>query len=200
MIFEIGDILVTSDLFTEKFCCDLPLCKGQCCVEGEAGAPVKMEELAPLEEAAELIFDDLSPEAQAVIRRQGVVYSDQDGELVTSIINGRDCVFCGYKEGGNGKEGGEAFSYHFCALERAFSEGRTSFQKPISCALYPLREKRLKNGMIGLSYNKWNICAPAKEKGERLSIPLYKFLRPALVRRFGEAWVAELEELATHLY
>ncbi len=190
MIVQIGNILTTTDIFTEKFCCDLIVCKGRCCVEGSSGAPVENEEIAALEEAAEAIWQDLSPATRDIISHQGIVYSDNDGDLVTSIVGSRECIFSGF-EGSN--------NCCYCLLERAFCEEKIVFPKPISCALYPLREKHFSNGMIGLNYEKIDACAPARAKGILKNIPLYKFLHAPLVRRYGEKWVEELEELARQM-
>ncbi len=197
MIVEIGDVLVTAELFTERFCCDLAACKGQCCVEGDAGAPVKMEEVAELESAMERIRNEMPDKARAVVDRQGVVYCDREGELVTNIVNGRECVFS--RNSDLRTAGGETKNCCICLLEQAYNKGITKFPKPISCALYPLREKQLPNGMIALDYNRWSICAPARAKGTALDIPLYKFLRSPLTRRFGEEWMKEAEEVARQL-
>lgn len=197
MIIEIGDVLVSMDILTEKFCCDLEACKGRCCVEGDAGAPVLFDEIADIEQSAEQVWDELSASAQAVIDKQGVVYADRDGDLVTSIIGGRDCVFTCYKD--LKADDSVIEGCCLCALEKAFRKGATTFQKPISCALYPIREKRLQNGMTALSYHQWDICAAARRKGTELDIPVYRFLRDPLVRRFGEDWVRELETVVAEL-
>ncbi|MCD8289040.1 MAG: DUF3109 family protein [Prevotella sp.] len=197
MIVEIGNVLVTTELFSERFCCDLSACKGACCIEGDAGAPVKTDEIAALEEAAETIESELSPAAKDVIGKQGVVYIDRDGDLVTSIINGRECVFSRNKD--LTTKSGEITNCRLCLLEQAYGKGLTKFPKPMSCALYPLREKQLPNGMTALNYNKWEICRAARKKGARLDIPLYKFLRGPLTRRFGEKWVKEMEDVARNL-
>ena len=97
---QIDDVIVSLDVFREKFLCDLHACKGECCIEGDAGAPVELEEVEKLEEVLPVIWDDLAPEAQEVINRQGVVYTDEEGDLVTSIVNGKDCVFTCYNEKG----------------------------------------------------------------------------------------------------
>ena len=185
MIVEIDNILVSDDIFTEEFCCDLDACKGICCVEGDAGAPVTLDEIGGLESALDTVWDDLSASAQAVVDKQGVAYTDRDGDLVTSIVGGKDCVFTCY-------EGGCCL----CALERAYREGKTGFCKPISCALYPIREKRLSNGMIALNYNRWDVCRDAVKKGRELHLPVYKFLREPLIRRFGSEFYDQLCEAA----
>jgi hypothetical protein len=187
-ILDIGGILISSEILTEKFCCDYEKCKGICCVEGDAGAPVTLEEIASIEESLDAVWADLSASAQSVIDRQGVAYNDKDGELVTSIVRGKDCVFTCYE--------GDCC---LCALEKAYREGKTTFCKPVSCALYPIREKNFGNGLIGLNYNRWAVCHDAVEKGAALNLPVYQFLKEPLIRRFGEAWYQELCEVAEEL-
>ena len=183
MIIEIDDILVSSDIFTEEFCCDLDACKGICCVEGDAGAPVTLDEIGGIEDALDTVWDDMSASAQAVVDKQGVAYTDRDGDLVTSIVGGKDCVFTCYE--------GDCC---LCALERAYRSGKTGFCKPISCALYPIREKRLDNGMIALNYNRWDVCRDAVKKRRELHLPVYKFLKEPLIRRFGAEFYEKLCE------
>ena len=187
-ILEVGGILISSEILTECFCCDYEKCKGICCVEGSDGAPVTMDEIAGIEEALDTVWPMLSASAQSVIDKQGVAYSDRDGDLVTSIVRGKDCVFTCY-------EGDSCL----CALEKAYRNGDTQFCKPISCALYPLREKDFGNGLIGLNYNRWNVCKDAIEKGKALGLPIYQFLKEPLIRRFGEAWYQELCDVAKQL-
>ncbi len=187
-IIQVGDVLVSPDIITEKFCCDLDKCKGECCVEGDAGAPLTMDEIAGIEDALDIVWNDMSASAQAVVDKQGVAYNDRDGDLVTSIVNGKDCVFTCYENG-----------CCLCALERAYRVGKTKFIKPISCALYPIREKRFAGGLVGLNYNRWDVCRPAVEKGRELGLPVYKFLEGPLVRRFGKEWYQELCEIAETL-
>lgn len=176
------------DIITEKFCCDLDKCHGQCCVEGDAGAPVTLDEIMEIEEATEVVWGELTASAQSVIDKQGVSYIDQTGELVTSIVNNKDCVFTCHKD-----------NCCYCVLEKAFLEGKTDFQKPISCALYPIREKTFSNNLVGLNYNKWDVCKDAVVKGRELDMPIYKFLRNPLIRRFGEDWYNELEHVVSEL-
>jgi hypothetical protein len=187
MILDIENILVSSDIITEQFCCDLDACKGICCVEGDAGAPVTLEEIGGIEDALDTVWGDMSAQAQAVVDKQGVAYTDRDGDLVTSIVGGKDCVFTCYE--------GDCC---LCALERAHRAGKTSFIKPISCALYPIREKRFANGTVALNYNRWDVCKDAVKKGRELQLPVYKFLEGPLTRRFGKEWYAALCEVAEH--
>lgn len=187
-ILLLGDVLIDSDILTEYFCCDLSRCKGVCCVEGEAGAPLKLDEVAPIEVALDMVWKDLRASAQSVIDRQGIAYVDAEGDLVTSIVGGKDCVFTCY-------EG----DICLCALEKAHHEGRCEFCKPISCALYPIRAKRLQNGFTALRYDRQKICAPAVENGTRRGIHVYEFLKPQLTQLFGEEWYEQLKELAKNM-
>ena len=184
-ILQVGDVLLSPDIITEYFCCDYEKCKGACCIEGDAGAPVTLEEISEIENSLDDVWDELSASAQTVIDKQGVAYSDRDGDLVTSIVGGRDCVFTCYENGSC-----------LCALEKAFIQGKTTFCKPISCSLYPIREKQFSNGMIGLNYHRWEVCKDAVIKGKNNNIHVYEFLKEPLTRRFGSQWYEELQELA----
>ena len=195
-ILEVGGILISSEIITECFCCDYEKCKGICCVEGDAGAPVTLDEIAAIEDCLDTVWPDLSASAQSVIDKQGVAYADRDGDMVTSIVRGKDCVFTCY-DGDN----------CLCALEKAarekaaanhsqFSILNSQFVKPISCSLYPIREKNFGNNLIGLNYHRWEVCRDAVEKGKALGLPVYKFLKEPLIHRFGEAWYEELCEVA----
>ena len=195
-ILQIGDVLISSDIITEKFCCDLEKCKGICCVEGDAGAPVTLDEIGEIEEVLDVVWGDLSASAQAVIDRQGVAYTDQEGDLVTSIVNGKDCVFTCYAQG---NEGGLPAGCCLCALEKAFRAGKSKWCKPASCALYPIRVKEFDHGIVGLNYNRWAICKDAVKKGEELNMAVYQFLKGPLVNRFGKEWYDELCQVASQL-
>lgn len=187
-MIQVGDVIVSMDCISERFCCDLDDCKGECCIEGDAGAPLELEEVAAIEEALPAVWPMLSATAQAVIDRQGVAYTDDEGDLVTSIVNGKDCVFTCYDDRG----------YCYCALEKAYREGKSRFFKPISCHLYPIRVKKLRGG-VALNYHRWEVCRMAVLKGRQLDMPVYKFLKEPLVRRFGAAWYAELDEVVQEL-
>ena len=187
-MIEIKDTVVTLDLFREQFCCDLGACKGVCCIEGDAGAPVKLEEVAQLEEAAEIVWDELSPKAQEVIKAQGVVYTDQDGDIVTSIVDNKDCVFTCYDDKG----------CCYCAIDKAFREGRCKFQKPISCHLYPIRLSRM-GSYTAVNYHRWDVCKAATLLGKKLNLPVYKFLKEPLIKAFGQEWWDECDVVAGEL-
>lgn len=191
-ILEVGGVLISSDILTEMFCCDYEKCKGICCVEGDAGAPVTMDEIAEMEALLDEVWPLLSASAQSVIDKQGVAYADRDGDLVTSIVRGRECVFAREENG-----------CWLCMLEkrareRLAAEGNASpFIKPISCALYPIREKHFSGGLVGLNYHRWAVCKDAVAKGKALGLPVYRFLKEPLIRRFGKEWYEELCEVAS---
>ena len=208
-ILQVGDVLLSPDILTEYFCCDLDVCKGACCIEGDAGAPVTLDEVMAIEDELDTVWADLSASAQSVIDHQGVAYTDREGDLVTSIVRGKDCVFTCYTPTEEPETKDDAKQHDdehtlppgccLCALEKAHREGRCSFVKPISCALYPIRVKEFTGGLVGLNYHRWDVCRCAREKGRELQLPLYRFLKEPLIRRFGEQWYAELLELADSL-
>ncbi len=181
-MLQIDDTIISFDIFEKRFVCDLQACKGMCCIEGDSGAPLFYAEIDKLSEILPVIWDDLSNEAKNVINNQGVFYIDQEGEPVTSIVNGRECVFTYTDKNGICK----------CAIEKAYNEGKTDFQKPVSCHLYPIRIQKF-NDFSAVNYHKWEVCNDACILGEKLKIPLYKFLKNPLIRRFGEDWYSQLE-------
>ena len=181
-MIQIGDVVVSFDVLREKFLCDLNACKGACCVEGDAGAPVELDEIEKLEEVLPVIWDELSPEAHVILEKQGVVYTDCEGDLVTSIVNNKDCVFTCYDEKG----------CCYCAIEKAYREGKTDFYKPVSCHLYPIRVGNY-GGYKAVNYNRWDVCKAAVLLGRKKNLPVYKFLKEPLIRKFGEDWYAELD-------
>lgn len=196
-IMQIGDVLVSPDIITEYFCCDLSKCKGVCCVEGDAGAPVTLDEVGAMEDNLDAVWSELSASAQSVIDKQGVAYTDNDGDLVTSIVGKKDCVFTCYHDIQDFNRGETIPNCCLCAFERAYRAGRIKWCKPVSCALYPIREKKFSMGLVGINYNRWDVCHDAVALGRKLGIRVYQFLKEPLVRRFGEAWYKELEEAAS---
>lgn len=155
---------------------------------GRCGGAVTMDETLAIEDVLDTVWPSLSAQAQSVIDRGGVAYTDEEGDLVTSIVGGKDCVFTCYDK-----------DCCLCALEKAYRTGQTEFVKPISCALYPIREKQFAPNLYGLNYHRWKICAPGRKKGEKLGLPLYRFLEGPLTRRFGKAWYEELCSIAKEL-
>ncbi len=183
IMLDIQNVLVSLDLAERFFCCDLDSCHGECCIEGDAGAPITKAEYERLKRLTHQVWDNLLPQAQAEIDRSGVGYIDEEGDLVTSIVDGKNCVFTCYGPDGMCQ----------CALEKAYREGKTDFRKPISCYLYPVRITEYPT-FTAVNYHRWKICRPAEKLGRKLGIRLYQFLKEPLTARFGEAWYAELAE------
>lgn len=180
-MLQIQDTLVSLDLVERFFCCDLDECHGACCIEGDAGAPITREEYERLKSVLPIVAEDLTPAGRREIETNGVGYTDQEGDLVTTIVDGRDCAFCTYAPGG----------MCLCAVEKAFREGRTDFRKPRSCYLYPVRLTRYPT-FTAVNYHRWKICKPAEVLGRKLGIRLYQFLKQPLTETFGQAWYDEL--------
>lgn len=185
IMLQIKDTLISLDLVERYFCCDLDSCLGQCCIDGDAGAPITEEERGKLEEVLPAVIDDLLPAARREIEENGVAYVDCEGDLVTSIVDGRNCVFTTYGPGG----------MCMCALEKAWREGRIDFMKPMSCHLYPVRIREY-DGFTAVNFHRWKICRCAEILGRKNGIRAYRFLEGPLVRRFGREWYDELVEAA----
>ena len=183
VMLQIKDTLVSLDLAERFFCCDLDQCLGQCCIDGDAGAPITEAEREILENLTPALMPELLPVAQEEIKTNGVAYVDEEGDLVTSIIDGRNCVYTCYAEGGK----------CLCAIDRAYREGRCSWRKPISCYLYPLRLTEYPT-FTAVNYHRWKICRSAESNGRKLGIRLYQFMREPLIERFGQEWYDELVE------
>lgn len=181
-MLEIQDKLVSLDLAEQFFCCDLDACLGACCIEGDAGAPITLNEAEEIKRVLPKIWDDMLPAAQREVEANGVSYIDEEGDLVTTIVDGRNCAFTCY-----GKNG-----MCLCAIEKAYREGRVGFMKPSSCHLYPLRITEYAK-FTAVNYHRWKICKPAEVLGRKLGIRLYQFLEGPLTRRFGAEWYAELK-------
>jgi len=188
MLIEVGDKVISTQIFERKFVCDLNACKGACCIEGDAGAPLTLEEVDILEETFEQIKPYMREEGIAVVEKQGVFYMDQDNEPVTSLVNNAECAFVYFDDKGITK----------CAVEQAFLDGKTDFKKPISCHLYPIRVKQF-NDFTALNYDVWNICSDACTLGEQLAVPVYKFLKEPLIRAFGTPFFKELEIISEEI-
>jgi len=180
-MIQIDDKIIALDIIEEHFICDLSACKGECCVEGDSGAPLEKDEVEILKQILPYVWDDLSDKAKEVIKKQGTAYKDTDGEMVTSIVNGKDCVFT-YYDGDNICK---------CAIEKAYKEGKIDFYKPVSCHLYPIRLQRYKD-FTAINYHRWRVCKAAVAYGQKNGIAIYQFLKEPLIRKFGEAWYNEL--------
>jgi Protein of unknown function (DUF3109) len=187
-MLQIDDTIISLDVLDECFVCDLSSCKGICCIEGDAGAPLEEAEVEKLNEILPIIWDDLTDKSKKVIQQQGVSYIDEDGEPVTSIVDGKECVFTYTDENGVCK----------CAIEKAHREGKIDFYKPISCHLYPIRLQKYEE-FTAVNYHRWKVCDCARTLGGSLKVPVYKFLKEPLIRRFGSEWYEQLEIAAVEL-
>jgi len=181
-MLQINDTIISLDLLDEKFVCDLNSCKGICCIEGDDGAPLEVDEVDIIEELLPIIWNDLTEVSKQVIRKQGISYIDDDGEPVTSIVNGAECVFTYTDTEGICK----------CAIEKAYREGKTDFYKPISCHLYPIRLQKYEE-YTAVNYHRWSVCNCARKLGGKLQLPVYQFLKEPLIRKFGIEWFEQLK-------
>lgn len=184
-MLQIQDTLVSLDLIERWFCCDLDKCLGACCIEGDAGAPVTEEECRRIEETLPVIKDDMLPAGLRAVEESGVSYVDEEGDLVTTIVEGKNCAFTCYAPGGK----------CICALEKAYREGRTHFCKPQSCHLYPVRLTQYPT-FTAVNLHRWKICRPAEVLGRQLGLRAYQFLKEPLIARFGQEWYDELCQAA----
>ncbi len=182
-MITVANAVISDDIKENFFVCNLEKCKGACCVEGDAGAPLEADELQVLE----AIYDDIAPfltqAGRDVIEKEGKYTKDTDGDYCTPTLNGRECAYATRDKKGILK----------CGIEQAYQAGKTDFKKPVSCHLYPLRITPYDH-YDAINYHRWHICSPACTLGKELHVPLYRFLQEALVRKYGEAWYAELVE------
>lgn len=180
-MLQIGETLVSLDVIEKNFVCNLAQCKGECCIDGDAGAPLTKNEITEIEKNYTKIKKHLSEEGKEIIAKQGISYIDEDGEPVTSLINGNECAFV-TMENGTAK----------CAIEKSYLLGEINFIKPVSCHLYPIRIKKY-NDFDAINYDIWEICNDAISNGNKLGVPIYKFLKEPLIRKYGTDWYNELE-------
>lgn len=184
-MFLIKDTLVSLDLIENFFVCDLSVCKGQCCIDGDAGAPLLLAEKNELDKNLQNILPFLTPGGQNAVNEQGTAYTDEEGDLVTMLIEGCNCAYSFYSDNG----------ICLCALESAYREGKLPQLKPSSCHLYPVRLNKV-GDLTALNFHKWKICRSAVKKGKELNIRAYQFLKDPLIRKFGQEWYDELEKTA----
>ena len=183
-MIELGNKLLSLDLFEKKFVCNLNACMGACCIEGDAGAPLEMEEIDLLEESLDIIKPYMRQEGIEVIDKQGVFYMDEDNEPVTSLVKNGACAFVYFDKNNSTK----------CSIEKAHSEGKLDFKKPISCHLYPVRVTKLRH-YEAINFNQWDICSDACTLGTELNVKVYKFLKEPIIRKWGERFFTELIQI-----
>lgn len=181
MFFHIQNTLVSLEIIEKEFCCDLQTCKGCCCIEGDAGAPLTTNEEEQLKRLLPDILPQMTKEARHVVEENGIAYHDPTGERVTQIINGKDCVFARTDHNG----------WCYCIIEKLYEAHKITFRKPISCYLYPIRITEHPT-YTAVEYHHWDICHCARVSGKKLHLPIYQFLKQPLIQRFGEEWYNEL--------
>ncbi len=186
-VIRIGQYLVSEDLLEERFACDLGACHGACCVMGDDGAILNAEDPGRLEDVYDEVAPYLTPEGLQAIAEQGHYVLNDEGQLRTPLIQGKACAYVQYRDG-----------VALCGIELAWLDGKISYRKPVSCHLYPIRTVDL-GEFEGLNYERWDICKPACNKGEREGIPVYRFLKDALIRHCGEEFYDALEATAQYL-
>lgn len=185
-MIAIDKTLVSEDLLERKFVCDLTACKGACCVAGDSGAPLDKEELPLLESVLEKVKPYMVKKGIKAIEKHGPYVVDGDGDYTTTLVSeGAECAFVYFDEN---KVAG-------CAIEKAYNEGKISWQKPISCHLYPVRITAYKS-YDAVNYHTWDVCKAACECGKKLDVPVYKFLKGPLIRKYGKEWFQQLEQSA----
>ncbi|MBQ0735016.1 DUF3109 family protein [Aquimarina celericrescens] len=187
-MFQLGKTIISEEIIEKDFVCNLSACKGACCIDGEAGAPLEESEVQKLEEVYPVVKSYLRKEGVEAIEKQGTYIKTQNGELETPLINGGDCAYVIFDEKGTA----------MCAIEEAYNQGEIDWKKPISCHLYPVRVQEYSE-FSAVNYHKWEICDDACILGKELQVPVYKFVKEALIRKFGENWYIELEKVAEKL-
>ena len=183
-MFQLGNTIVSEDVLEKEFVCNLSACHGTCCVDGDAGAPLTDDETKILKQIYPKVKPLLRPEGVAAIEAQGTWVVGTDGDLETPLIDNRDCAYVIF-------DGPTAL----CGIEQAYNQKLINWKKPVSCHLYPVRIKEF-SSFSAVNYDKWDICDPACTLGKELEVPVYKFVKEALIRRFGADWYAELETIA----
>lgn len=185
-MIAIDKTLISEDVLDKKFVCDLNACKGECCIAGDSGAPLEKDELEILESVLEKVKPYMVKKGINAIEKHGSYVIDSDGDYTTTLVSeGGECAFVFFDENKIAK----------CSIEQAFNDGKINWKKPISCHLYPIRITKHK-GYDAVNYSKWDICSPACEFGKKLDVPVYKFLKEPLIRKYGKEWFKQLEQSA----
>lgn len=189
-MIQIDDKIISEDIFTEDFVCNIKKCKGICCVEGDVGAPLDKNELEILEKIYSKIKPFLRPEGIKAIEEHGTWTTDpMDGEYVTPMVEDKECAYVIFDEKGVTK----------CGIEKAYEAGVIDWHKPISCHLYPIRTKDY-SSFTAINYHEWSVCSDACALGKELQVPVYKFLKTPLIRKYGEEFYATLSQAAEEYY
>ena len=185
---QIDDKIISLDVFEQPFVCDLSACKGACCVEGDSGAPLESEEADILAQIYDKVKPFMREEGIKEVEDQGFSVIDKDGDLTTPLVNNKECAFVSFDQNGTAK----------CSIEQAYNKGGVDFKKPISCHLFPIRIQKY-DDFEAVNYESIKICEPACNCGQKLQVPVYKFLKEPLIRLYGESWYHTLSEAAVEL-
>lgn len=188
-MFQLGKTIISEAILDEQFVCNIDACKGECCVAGEAGAPVTKEETIILGEIYPKIKGYLRKAGMEAIEKQGVYTTNPIGDFETTLVNGKECAYATF----------DSNQIAMCGIEAAYNEGLIDFQKPISCHLYPIRINEYSQ-LTAINYHSWPICKDACSLGKKLKVPTYQFVKTALIRKFGEKWYSELDAVAQEYY
>lgn len=184
-MIALGHTLISEDVFEKKFVCDLSACKGECCVSGDSGAPLNKKELKILDKIYPEVRPYMNSKGVAAVEKHGSYVLDSDGDYTTTLVaDGEECAFVYFDEHNIAK----------CAIEKAYLDGKIDWKKPISCHLYPIRISEYRD-YDAVNYHSWHICKPACDCGSQLDVPVFKFLKEPLIRRYGEDWYHELEQV-----
>jgi len=181
-MLQVQDKLISLDVIETAFKCDLNKCKGACCLHGDSGAPLEEEEKKILNKIFPKVKPYLSKEHLKTLTKEGLYYKDKEGDWVTTLYKGKQCAFSVIEN-----------DIYYCAIEKAFMDKKIDFRKPISCHLYPIRIKKY-DGFEAVNFDDWKICKPALLNGKNNNLPLFRFLKESLIKKYGESWYKELEE------
>ncbi|NPD44914.1 MULTISPECIES: DUF3109 family protein [unclassified Lentimicrobium] len=181
-MISIGKTIISEEVVKKQFSCDLNACHGECCIQGDSGAPLEEEEIGVIEDCLDEIKPYMTKSGKAAVRKNGIFDYDSDGDFVTTLVKGQECAFV-YFEG----------EIALCAIEKAYREGKINYYKPISCHLYPIRISQYKD-FEAINYHKWEICDLALLKGKKEQSAIYEFLKEPLIRKYGEDWYKQLDE------
>jgi len=187
-MFQLKNTIVSEHIIEKDFVCNLNTCKGECCIAGEAGAPLEEDEVKIMEDIYDKVKPFLRSEGIAAIEKQGTSIKTDLDELETPLIDGAECAYVTFNDKG----------WASCGIEDAYNAGKIDWRKPISCHLYPVRVQKY-SSFQAVNYHRWPICDDACSLGQELKVPVYKFTKNALVRKFGEEWYAELEKAAAEM-
>jgi hypothetical protein len=180
-MIQIDNQLISTEILQEEFVCNISACKGECCVAGDAGAPITIEESKIIDREFDKFKSYIPAKGLKSIEEQGRFVLDENGELETPLNNGKECAYTVFDEKGSA----------MCGIELAWKDGKTNFRKPISCHLYPIRTTQYES-FEAVNYERWSICSDACSLGKELKVPIFKFTKDALIRKYGEAWYEEL--------